>query len=68
MYAIRSYYGRLFADVPQALENTHRIVEKVESYSLDSDPIMPEFPIPEDFGTMDSFREKYTESQRNNFV
>ncbi len=52
---------RLFADIPEALENTHRIVEKVEEYSLDSPPIMPEFPIPEDFGTMDAYRQKFGE-------
>lgn len=39
----------LFADIPEALENTQEIVEKVEKYKLDHKPIMPEFVIPEPF-------------------
>ena len=53
--------GRIFSDVPEALENTQEIVDKVETYSIDSDPIMPVFPIPEDFGTEDEYRQKFTE-------
>ncbi len=49
----------LFHDIPEALENTDRIVKKIEDFKLDSSPIMPEFPIPEDFGTIESYREKY---------
>jgi DNA polymerase-3 subunit alpha len=39
----------LFADLPEAIANTGEIVAKVEQYELNSDPIMPDFPIPEDF-------------------
>ena len=53
--------GRIFSDVPFALENTQEIVDKVENYSIDSDPIMPVFPIPEEFGTEEEYREKFTE-------
>ena len=53
--------GRIFSDVPEALENTQEIVDKVEAYSIDSDPIMPVFPIPEDFGTEDEYRQRFTE-------
>ena len=53
--------GRIFSDVPFALENTQEIVDKVESYSIDSDPIMPIFPIPEDFGTEEEYHKKFTE-------
>ena len=53
--------GRIFSDVPFALENTQEIVDKVETYSIDSDPIMPKFPIPEDFGTEEEYRKKYSE-------
>ena len=41
----------IFADIPEALENTQEIVDKVEVYNIDSKPIMPKFPIPESFGT-----------------
>ena len=53
--------GRIFSDVPFALENTQEIVDKVETYSIDSDPIMPIFPIPEEFGTEEEYRKKFTE-------
>lgn len=53
--------GAIFADLPEALENTQEIVDKVETYSIDSDPIMPIFPIPEDFGTEEEYRQKFTE-------
>ena len=53
--------GRIFSDVPEALENTQEIVDKVETYSIDSDPIMPVFPIPEEFGTEETYRQKFTE-------
>ncbi len=39
----------LFSDVPEALENTLEVAEKVEAYSIDRDPIMPVFEIPEQF-------------------
>lgn len=51
----------IFADMPYVLENTQEIVEKVEFYELDSNPIMPEFPIPGDFGSVDDYRIKYPE-------
>ena len=53
----------LFADQPEALRNTLEVADKVGYYELDSDPIMPEFPIPTDFGTMEEYRQKYTEEQ-----
>ncbi len=45
----------IFADVPQALESTVEIANKVEVYSIDSDPIMPHFPIPEEFACSDDY-------------
>jgi len=39
----------IFADVPQALESTIEIANKVEAYSIESDPVMPYFPIPDNF-------------------
>jgi DNA polymerase-3 subunit alpha len=50
----------IFEDIPEALENTQEIVNKVEHYSLDVEPIMPTFDIPEEFGSEESYREKYT--------
>ena len=53
----------IFSDVPEALANTVEILNKVEIYSLDADPIMPFFPIPESFGTEEEWRQKFTEQQ-----
>ena len=53
--------NELFADVPEALSNTLEILDKVEYYSIDHAPIMPTFAIPEDFGTEEGYRQKYTE-------
>ncbi len=51
----------VFADLPEALENTMEIADKVELYSIESDPLMPVFPIPESFGKEEEWREKFTE-------
>ena len=53
----------IFSDVPESLANTTEILDKVEFYSLDHDPIMPFFPIPESFGTEEKWRQKFTEQQ-----
>ena len=53
----------IFSDVPEALANTVDILNKVEVYSLDADPIMPFFPIPESFGTEEQWRQKFSEQQ-----
>ena len=53
--------NEIFSDVPEALSNTLEILDKVETYNIESDPIMPFFPIPEEFGTEEEWRKKYTE-------
>lgn len=50
----------IFSDIPEALENTQEIVDKVEVYDIDSAPIMPLFPIPEDFGTEEEYKQKFS--------
>lgn len=57
----REEMNELFADVPEALSNTVEIIDKVEMYSIDHAPIMPTFAIPEDFGTEEGYRAKYTD-------
>lgn len=39
----------LFPDDIEALENTMEIVDKVEKYALEHKPLMPNFPLPDDF-------------------
>ncbi|MBE6260581.1 MAG: DNA polymerase III subunit alpha [Prevotella sp.] len=60
-FKTREEMNEVFADVPEALSNTLEILDKVEIYSIDHDPIMPFFPIPEEFGTEDQWRQKFTE-------
>ncbi|MBR1449006.1 MAG: DNA polymerase III subunit alpha [Prevotella sp.] len=60
-FKTKAEMNAIFSDVPEALSNTLEILDKVEIYSLDHDPIMPFFPIPEEFGTEEQWREKFTE-------
>ena len=62
-FKTRQEMNDIFSDVPEAMANTVDILNKVEIYSLDNDPIMPFFPIPESFGTEAQWREKFTEQQ-----
>ena len=62
-FKTRQEMNDIFSDVPEALSNTLEILDKVETYCLDNDPIMPFFPIPESFGTEDQWRQKFTEQQ-----
>ena len=51
----------IFDYIPEALSNTVEVCNKVESYSIDHSPIMPTFAIPEEFGTEEGYRQKYSE-------
>ena len=62
-FKTRQEMNDIFSDVPEALTNTVELLNKVEIYSLDNDPIMPFFPIPESFGTEEEWRKKFTEQQ-----
>ena len=53
--------AEIFSDVPEALTNTQEIVDKVEFYKLKHGPIMPVFDIPEEFGTVESYKERFSE-------
>ncbi|MCD8210973.1 MAG: DNA polymerase III subunit alpha [Prevotella sp.] len=55
-----SEMNEVFPDYPEALSNTIEILDKVEAFSIDHDPIMPFFPIPKDFGTEEDVRKKYS--------
>ena len=45
----------IFADIPEVLRNTQEILDKVELYSIDNPPLMPDFPIPEGFADDDEY-------------
>ncbi|MDD4489797.1 MAG: DNA polymerase III subunit alpha [Paludibacter sp.] len=51
----------IFVEIPEALENSVEIANKVEFYDIDSPPMMPVFPIPEEFATENAYRQQYKE-------
>ena len=60
-FKTREEMNEVFADIPEALSNTLEILDKVELYDIENAPIMPFFPIPEEFGTEEQWREKFSE-------
>ena len=58
----REYYFKsqeemkdLFKDHPEAIENINEVVNKIESFELDRDVLLPAFDIPEGFETEDDY-------------
>lgn len=62
-FKTREEMSQVFADLPEALANTMEIYDKVETYSIDHEPIMPNFDIPADFGTEEEYRSRITEQE-----
>ncbi len=62
-FKTREEMNEVFGDIPEALANTCEILDKVETYSIDHDPIMPFFPIPAEFGSEDEYRQRITEQE-----
>ena len=56
----------VFSDIPEAMENTCEVLSKIETYSIDHDPIMPNFPIPAEFGSEEEYRQRLTEEDLYN--
>ncbi len=47
--------SKLFHDLPEALENTLEVLDKIQIFPLNHDPIMPNFPLPDGFNDPDDF-------------
>ena len=47
--------NEVFADIPEALQNTNEILDKIEIYSIDHAPILPDFPLPDGFDNADDY-------------
>ena len=62
-FKTREEMNDVFSDIPEALTNTLEILDKVEAYDIEHAPIMPFFPIPEEFGTEEEWRQKFTPEQ-----
>lgn len=52
--------GQLFADLPQAIDNTNEIVSKVELLDLKKDILLPNFQVPSTFKDQDDYLEHIT--------
>ena len=65
-FKTRDEMYEVFSDIPEAMENTCEVLSKVETYSIDHDPIMPNFPIPAEFGTEEEYRSRLTEEDLYN--
>ena len=57
----RAEMEAIFGDVPEAMLNTVDICNRVEHYTIDHAPIMPNFEIPADFGTEEGYRQRFSE-------
>ena len=59
----------LFPDHPEALATTAEIAGKVEEYSLEHKPLMPNFPIPDDFDVpLDQLKETFRKKIKDEAV
>ncbi len=53
----------IFKEHPETIANTLEVADKIMPFSLDSNPIMPKFDIPVDFGTLDSYKEQISNEE-----
>ena len=54
--------AEMFFDHPETLANTLEVAEKIDSFKVDKDPILPKFDLPEEFlADIDTYLEKYKE-------
>ena len=53
----------IFKDVPQTLATTCEILDKVEVYSIDHPPIMPNFAIPASFSTEEEYHQRFSDEE-----
>ena len=59
----------LFPDHPEALATTAEIAGKIEEYSLEHKPLMPNFPIPDDFDVpLDQLKETFRKKIKDEAV
>jgi len=49
-----------FSDLPESIDNTNEIVEKVENIDLSSELLLPHYSIPDEFNSMDEYLKHLT--------
>ena len=47
--------GTVFGDIPEALDNTLEVFDKIEDLNLERDVLLPAFPIPPNFNNQESY-------------
>ena len=52
----------LFPEHPEFVAATQEVADRVEEYGLNSDPIMPKFPIPAEFGDEAAYARRFDEA------
>ncbi len=62
-FKTRAEMNDIFSDVPEALANTLEVLDKVETYSIDHAPIMPNFAIPASFATEEEYHQRFTDQE-----
>ena len=60
-FKTRAEMNEIFKDVPEALANTIEVLDKVEFYSIDHGPIMPNFTIPASFATEEEYHQRFSD-------
>ncbi|MBP5284979.1 MAG: DNA polymerase III subunit alpha [Kiritimatiellae bacterium] len=53
----------LFKSHPEFVDATKDVADRIEEYSLESDPIMPRFPIPSEFGDETDYAKRFDEEK-----
>ena len=54
-FKTRKEMAGLFSDIPEVLMNTQDIVDKIEVFELNRQPLLPEFPLPDEFNNEDDY-------------
>ncbi|HMU46100.1 MAG TPA: DNA polymerase III subunit alpha [Chitinophagaceae bacterium] len=52
--------SKVFEDLPEAIDNTNEIIDKVDVLDLKRDILLPFFPVPKEFATQDEYLEHIT--------
>ncbi len=52
--------GKAFDDLPQAIDNTNEVIDKIEPLKLTRDILLPHFTVPKEFATQEAYLEHLT--------
>jgi DNA polymerase III subunit alpha len=52
--------SKIFSDLPEAIDNTNEVIEKIDLLDLKREILLPFFPVPKEFASQDEFLEHIT--------